>query len=72
MQITRPGQIRAGDTIVCDYKAKKRSYLAMEVLNAGTKYEEIIIDQKNNKYFITSMAINGTSWAKNVELLPKN
>ncbi len=72
MLLSKAGQIQQGDTIHCEYKGKKQQYVAEEVLDAGTNHEEIIIDVKSNKYFITSMAINGSSWAKNVEVLPAN
>lgn len=72
MQLTEAGQIKQGDTIHCEYKGKKQQYVAEDILGAGTKHEEVIINTLQNKYFITEMAIKGTSWAKNVEVLPAN
>lgn len=69
MKLTGAGQVQQGDTILCEYKGNHQRYVAEEVLNPGTKHEEIIIDVEKNKYFITSMVIDGSSWAKNVEVL---
>lgn len=62
------GQIRQGDIIVCEYNGNIEQYTAEEVLDPGTGREEIIINTKENKYFITSMALKGESWAKNVHV----
>ncbi len=64
------GQIKPMDLIVTEYKGIPTPYFAEEVLNPGTDKEEIIIDSRHNKYFITSMAISGDSWAKNTVVIP--
>lgn len=65
-QLTSAGQIKPGNTVHCDFKGRPQKYRVKEVLYAGTDKEEILINKKKNLYFITSMAIDGTSWAKNV------
>lgn len=49
------------DVIICHYNGKRQVYIAEEVLNPGTDQEEVVVDNGENKYFITSMAIDGTS-----------
>jgi len=66
--LTRPGQIKTGDTIHCEFRGEIQQHPVKEVLNAGTSREEILINRKKNLYFITSMAIDGSSWAKNVRV----
>jgi hypothetical protein len=66
--LTAAGQIKVGYTVYCEYEDKPVKYLVKQVLNPGTDREEIIVNKKKNRYFITSMAINGTSWAKNVRI----
>lgn len=67
-KLTAPGQIKKGDELTAEYKGKTRPYIAEEILNPGTDKEEVILDVEDNLYFITSMAIDGSSWAKNVEI----
>ena len=71
MVVTSVGQISQGDTIHCEYKGGLCKYVAEEVLNKGTVYEEVIIDLETNRYFITSLVLDGSSWAKNVHVLSK-
>ncbi len=65
-QLTAPGQIKPGDTIHCEFKGKPQRYRVKEVIHPGTDKEEILINKKKNLYFITSMAVDGSSWAKMV------
>lgn len=65
-KLSEAGQINEGDFVKMRYNGRMRQYKAKKVLNAGKGNEEIIINKKQNKYFITSMAIDGTSWAKDV------
>lgn len=65
-QLTAPGQIKPGDIIHCEFKGKPQRYRVKEVLYPGTYKEEILINKKKNLYFITSMAVDGSSWAKKV------
>ena len=69
MNLFSSGQIQVGDTIICEFKGERKEYKVEEVLNPGKRGEEILLDKRNNLYFITSMSINGTSWAKNVKFL---
>lgn len=66
MRLTKTGQIKPGDIIHCEFKGEPCRYIAEEVLHAGTDQEEVIVDLESNKYFITQMAIDGSSWAKKV------
>lgn len=66
------GQIKRGDLIECMYKKRKRQYRVRSVLMSGTDREEIIINFTQNRYFITSMALAGTSWAKDVQIINAN
>lgn len=65
-ELTEVGQIKKGDIVQCVYRGRLLRYIAEEVLHEGTDKEEVIVDLEENKYFITSMAIDGTSWAKEV------
>lgn len=60
------GQLEPGDIIQATFKGETKRYDVEDVLNPGTDKEEIILDIHDNLYFITSMVIDGTSWAKNV------
>jgi len=64
-----PGQIQPNTPIAATYKGERMHFWVDEVLHSGTDNEEVIVNALENKYFITSMAIDGSSWAKNVELL---
>lgn len=68
-QLTKPGQIKPEDVVILYYGGNKQIHLVDDVLNPGTKDEEILLDTPNNKYFITSMAIEGSSWAKEVRFI---
>lgn len=65
-KLTAPGQIKRGCKIHCTFGGNPHTYRAKEILYAGTDREEVIINKKKNLYFITSMAIDGSSWAKDV------
>ncbi|WP_390614233.1 hypothetical protein [Maricurvus nonylphenolicus] len=69
-KLTAVGQVKALDLIITEYKGIPTPYFAEEVLNPGTDKEEVIVDSRYNKYFITSMAVNGKSWAKNTIVIP--
>lgn len=53
------------------FTGKTKKYKALEIIDSGARTEEVIVDQEKNHYFITSMAIDGTSWAKNVRFINK-
>lgn len=67
--LTKAGQIKKGAEIVLSNNGGGEVHTVDEVLNAGTDKEEILLNTKDNLYFITSMAIDGTSWAKQVKFL---
>jgi len=67
--LTNAGQIQKGAKIVLSDNGEGQAYTVDQVLNAGTDKEEILIDTEGNLYFITSMAIDGSSWAKQVKFL---
>ena len=68
-KLEHSGQIKQGDKLKVTYEGDRISYIAEEILNAGSNEEEILLHVDSNLYFITSMAINGTSWAENVEII---
>ena len=65
--LTESGQIKAGATVVLAYKKEGQVHTVDEVLGAGSDREEILLDTKVNLYFITSMAVDGSSWAQDVK-----
>ena len=69
VKLTDVGQIQKGDALVYVHDGKPKSAMARDVLNAGSEYEEVVTNRRLNNYFITRMAINGKSWAKDVTLV---
>ena len=67
-RLKQAGQITKHDLLIIDYRGVSTPYFVREVLNPGEDIEEVIVNKKDNIYFITSMAIDGTSWAKNVDI----
>jgi len=70
--LSEVGQIKKGDQILCIYKGSSKAYEAKEILFSSQPNEEILLDVEENLYFITSMAIDGSSWAKKVLYAPVN
>lgn len=68
-QLSKVGQVEPGDVILCTYKGGRFKYDVAEVLFPGEDTEEVILDKKRNKYFITAMAIDGSSWAEDVQVI---
>jgi len=62
------GQIKKGDIVFITFDGIRRPYDVEEVLNENTMMEEILLDIEDNLYFITSMALGGNSWAKDVKV----
>ena len=60
------GQVQPGDYLSFTVGGKPLCVKAKEVLFAGTDKEEIIYRRRRNQYFITSMALDGTSTHKGV------
>jgi hypothetical protein len=69
MPLLSAGQLEPGDIVWLTFKDQRRTYDVEIVMNPGTDIEEIILDIDENLCFITSMAIDGSSWAKNVMMV---
>lgn len=59
-----PGQIVAGDEMHFHFNGKSTTAHVAEVLNPGSDREEVVYNRRKNFYFVTSMAIEGSSHAK--------
>lgn len=59
--LTGAGQVEPGDWLEFQVGDSTISCAAVEILFAGTEKEEIVYNRKRNHYFITSMAVGGTS-----------
>lgn len=66
-ELTGPGQINKGASVVLSYDGEAQAHIVDQVLRPGTDREEILLSTKTNLYFITSMAVDKTSWAKQVK-----
>lgn len=64
------GQVHVGDRLKFKVGDKIIEGRAALVLHAGTSLEEVVYDRSNNFYFITAMALDGTSSHKDVEFCP--
>lgn len=68
--LTRAGQVQAGDRISFTVAGKEVVTIAHEVLNPGNPdLEEVVYHKSKNHYFITRMAIEGMSSAKDVRFI---
>ncbi len=67
--VTGEGQLKIGDKIVIVGKSTSddQKITVKDVISVNGK-EEIIINKKLNKYFITHMLLSGNSWAKQVQI----
>lgn len=68
-RVTAPGQVKVGTKIRFMLGDELRHETAKLILHAGTAKEEVIYNKRQNWYFITSMAMNGTGSQKNIEFL---
>jgi len=68
--VTKEGQIKKGDKlkIVGKSTSDDQCVTAKEILTIDGN-EEVIINKKLNRYFITKLLISGKSWAKQVCLV---
>ncbi|MNY22100.1 hypothetical protein D3C86_1556870 [compost metagenome] len=70
MQLTAEGQLAKGDKIkiVGKSESDSQTITVKEVIDVDGHEEVIINKRKNrkNRYFITNMVLDGTSWAKSV------
>lgn len=62
------GQIQAGDKLRFTISGETVSARVKEVLNPGTDAEEVIYNLKKNYFFITKMALDGSSTHKGVQV----
>ncbi|HGK7311049.1 hypothetical protein [Aeromonas caviae] len=67
MQLTAEGQLAKGDKIkiVGKSESDSQTITVKEVIDVDG-HEEVIINKRKNRYFITNMVLDGTSWAKSV------
>jgi len=67
--VTAEGQLKVGDKITIVGRSTKddQKTTVKEVIKVDGK-EEIIINKKYNRYFITRMLLSGDSWAKQVQI----
>ena len=70
--LTAPGQIQLGDWLSFTVAGKFICAQAREILSPGTSAEEVIYNRRQNHYFVTSMAIDGTSTHKGVLVAKAN
>lgn len=70
MVVTGEGQIKKGDRlkIVGKNTLDDQYATAKKVITVSGK-EEVIINELQNKYFITSLLIAGDSWARQVQVI---
>ncbi len=66
--VTAEGQLKKGDkiTIIGRSISDDQNTTIKEVIDVDGN-EEIIINKKRNRYFITNMLLSGDSWAKQVQ-----
>jgi len=64
--LSGPGQIKPGDWLHFTVGGKFICTKAKEILEAGTHREEVVYNRSRNHYFITGMAVDGTSSHKGV------
>lgn len=64
--LTAPGQIQEGDRLSFRVGSSFICARARQIIAPGTDKEEVVYNRKKNHYFLTSMAVDGTSSHKNV------
>lgn len=64
--LAAPGQIQVGDWVSATVAGSFICARAQLVIEPGTGREEIVYNRKKNHYFVTSMAVDGTSSHKGV------
>lgn len=64
--LTGPGQIKEGDFVSFTVGDVPMCVKACMVLEPGTEREEVVYNRHRNFYFVTSMAVGGTSSHKRV------
>lgn len=62
------GQLKVGDKIRFTFGDGTVKAMVKDVLNPGTEQEEVIYNLARNFYFITKMALDGSSTHKNVQV----
>ncbi|MBV4524392.1 hypothetical protein KVG88_30420 [Pseudomonas sp. SWRI74] len=66
VSLSAPGQIQPGDFLSFTVGGSPVCATARQVLFAGTDREEIVYNRQRNHYFITAMALDGSSSHKDV------
>ena len=66
-ELTGFGQIHKGATVILACDGEGQAHTVVKVLSPNTDKEEILLEEEGNLYFITAMAIDGSSWAKDVK-----
>ena len=64
--LSAPGQIKAGDWLSFTVGGKFKCARVKEVLRPGSDREEVIWNRRKNFYFVTRMALDGSSNHKRV------
>lgn len=64
--LSAPGQIKAGDWLSFTVGGKFKCARVKEVLRPGSDREEVIWNRRKNFYFVTRMALDGSSTHKRV------
>lgn len=64
--LTAPGQIQVGDWLSFMVSGRFICAPVRLVIDAGTDREEVVYNRGKNHYFVTSMAVDGTSTHKGV------
>lgn len=72
-KVIKEGQIKKGQKLKIIGKSSRDTQycIAEDVLNIDGQ-EEVVINRKLNRYFITRLAINNCSWAKEVWVFHEN
>lgn len=65
--LSSAGQIKVGHQLKFNVGDKQITAVAQRIIAAGTDKEEVVYNLQQNYYFITSMALSGTSSAKGVQ-----
>ena len=69
-ELMAEGQLIHGDTLLIIGKSHSDSQVVkVEDIIESNDREEIIIDEEKNRYFITHMYLDGSSWADDIFII---